>query len=177
MSNNTKEDWEPHINVIGNDIWYTGNITLIGVMDLIKELEQAINNKHVNHKINLFIGSDGGSVTSALMLYNYLNLNSRVVNIIGTNGLSSSGTYMLFTKCDTFVFPNIYALFHPMNFAIDDTIENVKARTKYHKHLIKCVNNIYLSKGFKCNWAKQDIYLFANDLLSKGIVDGIWQDD
>ena len=42
-------------------------------------------------------------------------------------------------------------------------------------HLIKTANNIYLSKGFKCSWAQQDVYLFANDLISKGIVDGVWK--
>ncbi len=174
---NTKEDWQPNINVINNDIWYTGNITLIGVTSLIKELEEGIRNKHVNTKINLFIGSDGGSVTSALMLYNYLNLNYRYINIIGTNGLSSCATYMLFTKCNTLVYLAIYALFHPMNFEISDNIQGIKARTKFYNHLIKSANNIYLSKGFKCNWAKQDIYLFSNDLISRGIVDGIWQDN
>lgn len=172
---NVKEDWEPNINIISNNIWYTGNITLIGVSNLIKELEERICNKHVNTKVNLFIGSDGGSVTSALMLYNYLNLNYKAINIVGTNGLSSSATYLLFTKCDTFVYPNIYVCLHPMNFAVDDTIQAVKARTKFHNHLVKCVNDIYLSKAFKCNWAKEDIYLFADDLISKNIVDGIWQ--
>ena len=178
---NVEEDWEPNINVIANNIWYTGNMTLIDVTNLIKELEQAIKTYfdviQDSKKINLFIGSDGGSVTSALMLHNYLNLNYKCINIIGTNGLSSSATYMLFTKCDTFIYPHIYVLFHPMNFEINDNIQAVKARGKFYKHLTKSVNDIYLTKGFKCNWAKEDIYLFANDLISKGIVEGIWQDD
>ena len=62
-----------------------------------------------------------------------------------------------------------------MNLAVDDIIQVVKVRTKFRKHLIKRVNNIYLTKAFKCNWAKEDIYLFANELINKGIVDGIWQ--
>jgi ATP-dependent protease ClpP protease subunit len=175
MSNNTKEDWEPHINVIANDIWYTGNITLIGVVDLIKELEQAINNKHVNHKINLFIGSDGGSVTSALMLYNYLNLNDKHINIVGTNGLSSSATYFLFTRCDTFVYPNMYALFHPMNFEFNDNQQAVSKRNGFYKRLIRMVNDIYKSKNFRCSWNTTDTYLYANDLIKKGIIEGIWR--
>ena len=172
---NVKEDWEPHINVIGNDIWYTGNISLIGVTDLIKELQNCLNKTSVYTKINLFMSSDGGSVTSALMLYNYLNLNYKCINIIGTSTLSSSATYMLFTKCDTFVYSNIHALFHPMNFEFSDNQRAVKARDKFYKHLVKCVNNIYLTKGFKCNWTREDVYLFADQLISKGIVEGIWQ--
>ena len=34
---------------------------------------------------------------------------------------------------------------------------------------------IYISKGFKCNWAREDVYMFADQLISKGIVEGIWQ--
>lgn len=171
-----KQDWEPHINVVGNNIWYTGNITLIGVTNLIKELEQTINTKHVNSKVNLFIGSDGGSITSALMLYNYINLNYKAINIIGTYALNSSASYLLFTKCNTFIYPNICVCFHPMNFTFDDNQQAVKAREKFYKHLVNSVNTIYLTKNYKCNWAKEDIYLFAKDLIAKNIVDGIWQE-
>jgi len=62
-----------------------------------------------------------------------------------------------------------------MNFEFNDNQQAVKARDNFYKHLIKCVNDIYLTKRFKCNWVKEDIYLFADDLISKGIVDGIWQ--
>lgn len=170
-----KQDWEPHINVVGNNIWYTGNITFIGVTDLIKELQKTIDSKYVDTKINLFIGSDGGSVTSALMLYNYINLNYKDINIIGTYALNSSATYLLFTKCNTFIYPNISVCFHPMNFAFDDNQQAVKAREKYYKHLIRSVTNIYLTKNYKSNWANEDIYLFADDLITKGIVDDIWE--
>lgn len=57
---NVKEDWQPHINVIKNDIWFTGDITLIGINDLIKEIQQCLNNKHIANKINLFISSPEG---------------------------------------------------------------------------------------------------------------------
>jgi ATP-dependent protease ClpP protease subunit len=174
---NVKEDWQPHINVIKNDIWFTGDITLIGINDLIKEVQQCLNNKHVDSKINLFISSPGGSISPAMVFHNYLNLNYKHINVIGTGRICSSATYFLFTKCDTFVYPNIYALFHPMNFECNDNQQAVEAKNKLYKHLTKSVNDVYLSKGFKCNWAKEDVYLFADDLISKGIVDGIWQDD
>ena len=46
---NIKEDWEPHINVINNNIYYTGNITLISINDVIKEIQQRLNVKHVDN--------------------------------------------------------------------------------------------------------------------------------
>jgi len=107
-----KKDWEPHINVIDNDIWFTGDLSLISVNDLIKNIQTCLNNKHVNSKVNLYIGSSGGVVTPALMLYNYLNLNFSNINVIATTGVCSSATYLLFTKCDTFIYPATYALFH-----------------------------------------------------------------
>jgi ATP-dependent protease ClpP protease subunit len=173
---NIKEDWEPHINVINNNIYYTGNITLISINDVIKEIQQRLNVKHVDNKVNLFISSYGGCVTSAFMLHNYLNLHHKEINVIGTSRLCSAATYILFTKCDTFVYPNIYVLFHPMNFDYSDNQQAVKQRSKLFTHLIKTANNIYLSKGFKCNWAKQDVYLFAEDLINKNIVKSIWQE-
>lgn len=173
---NIKEDWEPHINVINNNIYYTGNITLISINDVIKEIQQRLNVKHVDNKVNLFISSSGGCITSAFMLHNYLNLHHKEINVIGTSRLCSAATYILFTKCDTFVYPNIYVLFHPMNFDYSDNQQAVKQRSKLFTHLIKTANNIYLSKGFKCNWAKQDVYLFAEDLINKNIVKSIWQE-
>jgi ATP-dependent protease ClpP protease subunit len=177
MSNNMndKKDWEPHINVIGNDIWYTGDLTLVSINNLIKDIQTCLNSKHVNSKVNLYIGSSGGVVTPTLMLYNYLNLNYKDINVIATSGVCSSATYLLFTNCFTFVYPNTYALFHPMNFEFNDNQQAVKARDKFYKHLVKCVNNVYLNKEFKCNWAKEDIYLFSEDLIKRKIVDGIWK--
>ncbi len=170
-----KEDWQHHINVIANNIWYSGDITDISISDLIKQIQLCLDNKHYDIKINLFMCSCGGSITAALMFYNFLNLNYKHINVIGTSRLYSSATYFLFTKCDTFIYPDINVLFHPMNFKVDDTQQAVEQRTKLHKHLINSVKNIYLTKGFKCNWTKQDIYLFADDLIKKNIVDGIWQ--
>lgn len=110
------------------------------------------------------------------MLHNYLNLHYKEINVVGTSRLCSAATYILFTKCNTFVYPNIYVLFHPMNFDYSDNQQAVKQRSKLFTHLIKTANNIYLSKGFKCNWAKQDVYLFAEDLINKNIVKSIWQE-
>jgi len=172
----TKEDWEPHINVVGNDVWYTGHITIIGVNNLIKELEQLITLyfDNDNKKINLFISSDGGIVTAALMLYNYLNLNYKAINIIGTLGLSSCATYMLFTQCDTYIYPHIYVLFHPMTFDIRDTMQPVKAKEGFYNHLLRTVDCIYKTKNFKCKWKTQDVYIFADELIKKNIVSGVW---
>lgn len=171
-----KLDHEMNINVIGNDIWYTGDITLIGVSDLIKEVQQCINTKYIDDtKVNLFIASSGGCITSAMLLHNYLNLNYKYINVIGTSRLCSSATYMLFTKCDTFVYPNMYALFHPMNFEFSDNQQAVNKRTAFYKRLVKMVSDIYKRKNFKCNWNTNDVYLYAEDLIKKGIIEGIWQ--
>ena len=174
--NEPKEDWHPHISVVRNNIWYSGNMTLVSVIDLIKELQTCIIQKSLGSTINLFISSGGGGcITSSLMLYTFLNLNYKDINVIGTSKLCSGATYFLFTKCKTFVYPDIYVLFHPMSFDYNDNQGAVKAREKLYRHLIKSVNNIYLTKSFKCNWAKEDIYLFSKDLITKNIIDGIWQ--
>ena len=170
-----KPDHEANINVIGNDIWFTGDISLVAMSDLIKEIQVRLNNKDVNLKVNLFIASSGGCSTSAMLLYNYLNLNYKDVTVVGTSKLCSSATYFLFTKCDTFVYPNMYALFHPMNFEFNDNQQAVSKRNGFYKRLIRMVNDIYKSKNFRCNWNTTDTYLYANDLIKKGIIEGIWR--
>jgi len=141
--NGFKPDHEANINVIGNDIWFTGDISLVAMSDLIKEIQVRLNNKDVT--------------------------------VVGTSKLCSSATYFLFTKCDTFVYPNMYALFHPMNFEFNDNQQAVSKRNGFYKRLIRMVNDIYKSKNFRCNWNTTDTYLYANDLIKKGIIEGIWR--
>ena len=171
---NTKEDWEPHINVVGNDVWYTGHITVIGVNDLIKELLTLINSKHVNSKIQLFISTEGGDVTSGMTLYHFLCSHAGVIKIISVGKLYSIGALLLFTPCDTYVYPNICVLFHPMKFTLDDEQGAMFNKIKMYKHLIKAVDNIYKTKNFKCKWKTQDVYMFADDLIKKNIVIDVW---
>jgi len=170
----TKEDWEPHINVVGNDVWYTGHITTIGVNDLIKELLTLLKCKHVGTTINLFISTEGGDISSGMTLYHFLNSHNKDIVIIGVGKLYSIGSLLLFTTCDTYVYPNICVLFHPMRFTLDDEQGAMFNKIKMYKHLIKTADNIYKTKNFKCKWKTQDVYMFADELIKKNIVSGVW---
>jgi ATP-dependent protease ClpP protease subunit len=147
-------------------------MTLIGVHDLINTINEML---YRDINVTLFISSGGGCVTSTLLLYDYLNINNERIKIVGTNKLCSSATYLLFTKCKTYVLPSIYVLFHPMNFEFNDSQQAVNKRAAFYKHLIKTINNVYLTKNFKCNWQVRDYYLYSEDLVSKGIVEGIYK--
>lgn len=176
-----KEDWEPHITIDASrgDVWYTGDITLIGVHELIRTLNSILsNNEFINSqrtKATLYIQSSGGCVSSALLLYDYLCLNYNMFRIVGLTKLCSCATFFLFTKCETFVFPNIYVLFHPMNFEFSDNQEGVDKRNTFYKRLATKVDNIYATKKFKVNWRTSNIYLYAKELIAKGIIKDIYE--
>lgn len=172
-----KEDWQPHItttNVNSNypEVWYTGDISLIGVHNLIHSISKLI---HEDKKVTLFINSGGGCVNTALLLYDYLNLNSKIIRVVGLTKICSAATLLLFTKCETFIYPNAYVLFHPVTFSFEDNPQAVNKRQGYYKFLIKTINNIYLTKNFKSKWHLEDIYLYSNDLVKRKIVDGIYE--
>ena len=166
-----KEDWEPHITTSYNEVWYTGDINLIGIHDLIDTINKLINE---DKSVTLFISSGGGCINTALLLHDYLNLNHKMIRVVGLTMVCSAATLLLFTKCDTFIYPSAYVLFHPMTVSFEDNPQAVTKRQGYYKFLLKTINNIYLTKGFKSKWHLEDIYLYPDDLIKRKIVDGIY---
>jgi ATP-dependent protease ClpP protease subunit len=173
-----KEDWHYHITTNDLEVWYTGDICLIGIHELIATINSIVREKELlknkTGRVCLFIQSNGGCVNSALLLYDFINFNNRLISVIGLTKIHSAATILLFTKCDTFVFPHINVLFHPMTFDFSDNHVGVDKTHTHHKKLIKRVNDIYATKGLKLSWNTNNIYMYAEDLVKKRIAD-VWE--
>ena len=161
---------EVQILVDGNQIWYEGEITSRSICKLMFEISKIKGNLFV------FVSSEGGSVTAGLAFYDFLNINSHRIVVIGFDRVCSAATYWLFSKCKTYAFANLKTLFHQIWHDFSDKSEALYSTIKSNEYHHEVINSIFKTKNLDIDWQHKTHVFYADYLLANGIIDGFFDE-
>lgn len=133
-----------------------------------------------NENINLYINSNGGSVTAGMAIYDTMNYIKSDVSTICVGLAASMGAFLLSsgTKGKRFSLPNADVLIHQPSGGTQGQASDMKIAAE---HIIKTrdrLNNILAKNTGKkieqiADDVERDYYLTADEALAYGIVDKI----
>lgn len=162
------------VNKIDDNLYLIGEINMQSVNELHQHINQVEKDSNINH-LNLYLTSDGGSVSEGLKLFDILQSSRIGFTIYATGFVASAATLLLFTKHKTVIYKNTMLAFHELRQWSDGSFSNVTARLNMAEKLLDKVVSIYNSKTSEITkeWLIVDKYLDSEQALSMKIVDEV----
>ncbi len=166
------------------DLTVLGNRQLFLYEEVTQEVAQRINKELFaldtlnNNPIMLYINSEGGSCASGLSIINTMRIISSPVVTIITGEASSVAAHISISGNRRVCYSDSVWFDH----ALETYFEGGSAKLNNHNNFIKRYKNLFndqlrsytkLSEADIKKVDSQDLYLYANEMLDKGIVDEI----
>ncbi len=160
-------------------VFLTGEVTDV-TADLVVAQLMYLESKGDDKDISLYINSPGGSVTAGMAIYDTMNYIKCDVETICVGMAASMGAFLLSSgaKGKRFALPNSEIMIHQPSGGAQGQASDI-AITAEHILKVKKRMNAILAKN--CNQplerierdVDRDHYMFADEALKYGIIDGI----
>ncbi len=179
----------PTIYAEGNKIFFNGEVSKdstnmikqamneVGKITLMKYHELGIHNPG-DMKIELYINSPGGCMSSGFDLIDYMSNFYIPVHTIGTGTIASMGVMILLSGAKRYITKNSHILVHQFRAGVQGKRQDILDYIKHFEHIQTqsvdfIVDKTNLNKMQVVNMLKNESWLTANDALSAGFVDEI----
>jgi len=176
----------PNITVIGNKIYFTGEIHRESVhslkekiIEISDKLSKIYNETGEKLPIYLFINSPGGAVHSGFDLIDFIESYHFPIITIGTGRVASMAFLVLLAGKEKYLTPNSHILIHQISTMIggkrQDILDYVKHIEDLHNQIIKFITSRTNLKTKEVEeLLSRESWLNAEEATSKGLIDDIW---
>jgi ATP-dependent Clp protease protease subunit len=129
--------------------------------------------------INLFITSDGGEIESFLAIYDTIQTLKCLVNTIALGKCYSAGAYLLLSGTgQRLAYKNAFIMIHEMRDCTGGSYTDMKIYQLFNDKVQERLNTIVAKHTGQSlekieSDLKRDIWMFAEDAVEYGIIDGI----
>lgn len=185
-SDDEKEESTDNVHVIGNDVYYYGDVTKDNVFEfnkVFRNLEKDLRKKAVDldgyvPNINVYISSDGGDIFSGMNAMDVMRRSKVHVTAIAEGACCSAATFMLMGADRRLMGDHAHVLIHQLSTGFFGKYDDLRDEMDTCKKLMKMMKRVYMAETnipketFKA-LMKKDVYLNAEECLTYGIVHGI----
>ena len=178
------DEWLDCVRVVGNRIYYNGDITRDNILTLNEELDKLsvkllkLNAEYPDFEpvIKLYITSDGGDLYAGFSAMDMIRNNRVKVITIADGCCASAATFMLLGGHERHAHKHAQSLIHQISSgSFWGKFEELKDEIQTCKKLMKTLKKIYTSntnipEDVYNNIMKRDVYLSADKCLEYDII-------
>ncbi len=178
------DEWLDCVRVVGNRIYYSGDITRDNILTLNEEVDKLsvkllkLNAEYSDFEpvIKLYITSDGGDLYAGFSAMDMIRNNRVKIITIADGCCASAATFMLLGGHERHAYKHAQILIHQISSgSFWGKFEELKDEIQTCKKLMKTLKKIYTSnttipEDVYNNIMKRDVYLSADKCLEYDII-------
>lgn len=167
-----------------HDLYLTGEITTESSLELIKEIRKIeklnLKSNNIEHSINLFINSEGGSCTDSIAIIDVITNSKTKITGIGMGLVASMAVYVLASCSRSISYSNTTFIIHNCFYDFKATTKDLKSISTYSKTIDNIIYDIVSknTKAWKSNLkelleSNVDNYLTSDEMLTLKFIENI----
>lgn len=164
-----------NLDVIGNEIFYSGAITSEGMHSFVLELRKLEKKNNNKETITVYINSEGGDLFAGLSAMDHIKISKSKIVTVADGFCASAATLLLLGSKHRKIMRNAHVLIHQLSSETTGTYNNMKDQIKNYDILMKTMKRIYkedtkLTDDIMKKLFKRDKYFSAEECVKWGIV-------
>jgi ATP-dependent Clp endopeptidase proteolytic subunit ClpP len=166
---------EGRLKVIGNKIFFYGDVDDESVFELVTKLHEM---EHMS-KVTIFIKSDGGDVYAGLCAMDHMRASPLEITTVADGFCASSATLILYGGDKRLMLPNARILIHQVSSEFSGKFEELKVEKRNLKSIMKQIREVYEKKSKIPSekldkYMESDVCLKCSTCVRYGIVHGVY---